>query len=328
MARLLLFVWHRNIFHEPEKVSEMSNDIALSRTQRSNLLSLRRTQALADRTQERLTSGKKVNSVVDNAINFFRARSLTDRAEDFQLVLEDVQQGIRAVQTALDAMDSISTLISQMRGIVFQAKSATKQERQAFNEQFRDVIEQINFLVDDASYHGLTLLNNTQNKLDVSFGVLTQSKLMVEGLQFNRTNVGAGNVSSSLFSVNVYGRDTNGRLAVRLSNLISGGSFTTVGTLSSAISVANAADRIIRLAEERLRGQASTMGVNVAILQVRFNFTESYVNQLATGSDSLTLADLNEEGANLVALQTRQQLGLQSLAVSGQQQQAILTLLQ
>ena len=69
-------------------------------------------------------------------------------------------------------------------------------------------------------------------------------------------------------------------------------------------------------------------GVTDAILETRLNFTSSYVNTLETGSDKLTLADLNEEGANLVALQTRQQLGIQSLAIAGQQQQAILGLLQ
>ena len=57
------------------------------------------------------------------------------------------------------------------------------------------------------------------------------------------------------------------------------------------------------------------------------DFTNEYVNTLQGGSDKLTLADLNEEGANLVALQTRQQLGIQSLSIAGQQQQAILALL-
>ena len=307
----------------------MSSDIALSRTQRSNLLSLRRTQKLADRTQERLTSGKRVNSVIDDAINYFRARALTARADDFNLVLSDVQQGIQAVQTALDALDAISTLLSQMRGIVFQARSASTNERLSFNQQFTDIIEQINFLVDDASYQGLSLLNNTSNELDVGFGVLTQSRLVVEGLKYNRTNPQQTNVSTSLFTVLIYRRQTPGaRIQVDLANIISNGSFTAIGGLNSAMSVAIAADTIIRNSETRLRGQAARLGVNVSILQVRFNFTENYVSQLTTGSDALTLADLNEEGANLVALQTRQQLGLQALSVSGDQQRAIVTLLQ
>ena len=75
-----------------------------------------------------------------------------------------------------------------------------------------------------------------------------------------------------------------------------------------------------------LRTQASTLGSNVALLQTRLNFTESYVNTLSEGSSKLTLADLNAEGANLLALQTRQQLGIQALAFAGQAEQAILRL--
>ena len=75
-----------------------------------------------------------------------------------------------------------------------------------------------------------------------------------------------------------------------------------------------------------LRSQASKLGSNVALLQTRLNFTESYVNTLSEGSSKLTLADLNSEGANLLALQTRQQLGIQALAFAGQAEQSILRL--
>ncbi len=75
-----------------------------------------------------------------------------------------------------------------------------------------------------------------------------------------------------------------------------------------------------------LRSRAQSLGSNVALLQTRLNFTKAYVNTLAGGASKLTLADLNEEGANLLALQTRQQLGIQSLAFAGQAEQTILTL--
>ncbi len=75
-----------------------------------------------------------------------------------------------------------------------------------------------------------------------------------------------------------------------------------------------------------LRSRAQTLGSNVALLQTRLNFTKAYATTLSTGAGKLTLADLNEEGANLLALQTRQQLGIQSLAFAGQAEQTILTL--
>jgi len=75
-----------------------------------------------------------------------------------------------------------------------------------------------------------------------------------------------------------------------------------------------------------LRSRAQTLGSNVALLQTRLDFTKTYVNTLTAGAGKLTLSDLNQEGANLLALQTRQQLGIQSLAFAGQSEQAILGL--
>ena len=75
-----------------------------------------------------------------------------------------------------------------------------------------------------------------------------------------------------------------------------------------------------------LRTQSQVLGTNVAVLQTRLDFTETYVNTLQAGASKLTLADLNEEGANLLALQTRQQLGIQALAFAGQAEQGILAL--
>ena len=75
-----------------------------------------------------------------------------------------------------------------------------------------------------------------------------------------------------------------------------------------------------------LRSRAQILGANVAVLQTRLDFTKNYVSTLTAGAGKLTLADLNEEGANLLALQTRQQLGIQSLAFAGQSEQSILGL--
>ena len=82
----------------------------------------------------------------------------------------------------------------------------------------------------------------------------------------------------------------------------------------------------LQTALDTLRTKTKTLGSNVALLQTRLDFTDNYVNTLQTGADKLTLADLNEEGANLLALQTRQQLGIQALSFAGQAEQGILAL--
>ncbi|MDJ0685627.1 MAG: hypothetical protein QNJ84_13060 [Alphaproteobacteria bacterium] len=301
----------------------MSDQIALTAAQRQSLLSLQRTDDLSSRTQTRLSTGRKINEVVDDAVNFFRARTLTDRANDFALRRDDIDQGISALNTTLDAIEAIDSLLQQLKGIVEASRSQSTQERQSATTQFIEIGEQISELVEDASYQGLNLLSSTNTTLDIGFGIRTSSRLQISGLQLNAT---VGNTTFGIFSFIAFASSNS---TFFISNFgIGGTSFTAFGVDNTAVSNATVAVSNLDAGISRLRGYAQSLGSNVAILQTRLNFTDSYVNELNIGSDKLTLADLNEEGANLVALQTRQQLGIQSLAISGQQQQAILTLLQ
>ncbi|MTI10568.1 flagellin [Curvivirga aplysinae] len=298
------------------------SDIALTAAQRTSLLSLQNTQSLSERTQTRLSTGRAVNNVVDDAVNFFRAKSLTDRAADFELKKTEIDQGISTLNSSLQAIESIDTLVKQMKGIVEAARSQSATERKSATTQFEEIGKQIFQLVEDASYQGLNLVSSTNSTLDVSFGTRTASKLQVSGIDLNKTS---GDVTNGLFSIDTFSAAGNN---INISNFgLSGGTFTTFGTNNSEVDKANDMIQVLDKGIERLRGHAATLGSNVAILQTRLDFTNSYVNELTVGSDKLTLADLNEEGANLVALQTRQQLGIQSLSISGQQQQAVLGLI-
>ncbi len=300
------------------------SDIALTAAQRGSLLSLQDTQTLSERTQTRLTTGRRINGVVDDAVNFFRAKALSDRASDFSLRKDNIDQGVSALNSTLKAIESVDSLVKQMKGIIEAARSQSTSERKAATTQFEEVGKQIYQLIEDASYQGLNLLNNTNATLDVSFGVRTASRLQVTGLDLLET--AGGTKSTSMFSVSAFS-GAGGAISISAFGL-SGGSFTSFGSTNSSLGMANVMTGAIDKAVNRLRGHASTLGSNVAVLQTRLDFTNTYVNELTAGSDKLTLADLNEEGANLVALQTRQQLGIQSLSISGQQQQAILSLLQ
>jgi flagellin-like hook-associated protein FlgL len=298
------------------------SDIALTAAQRTSLLSLQNTQSLSERTQTRLSTGRSVNGVVDDAVNYFRAKSLTDRASDFELKKTEIDQGISALNSALGAIESVDTLVKQMKGIVEAARSQSTSERKSSTTQFEEIGAQIYQLVEDASYQGLNLLASTNSTLDIAFGTRTASKLQVSGLDLNKTSADA---TRGLFTVAVF---SAGGDKIQISNFgLSGGLFTTFGSTNSQVSMANDMIDILDKGVSRLRAHAASLGSNVAILQTRLDFTNAYVNELTVGSDKLTLADLNEEGANLVALQTRQQLGIQSLSISGQQQQAVLSLI-
>lgn len=297
-------------------------DIALTAAQRSSLLSLQQTQTLSDRTQTRLTTGREVNSVVDDAVNFFRARALTDRASDFALRRDDIDQGVSSLNTALQGIESVDSLLNQLQGIVEAARSQSTAERQSATTQFIEVGKQIFELIEDASFAGLNLLNSSNSTLDVAFGVRTSSRLQVTGFNLNTTGADQTN---GIFTVAAF-FGANSDFAISQFG-ISSASFTSFGADNSNVSFATTAVQQIQTGIANLRAAGATLGGNVAVLQTRLDFTDNYVNELNTGADALTLADLNEEGANLVALQTRQQLGIQSLAISGQQQQAILALL-
>jgi flagellin len=77
-----------------------------------------------------------------------------------------------------------------------------------------------------------------------------------------------------------------------------------------------------------LRSQAQALSSNLATVQIRQDFTKAMINTLNNGADSLTLADSNEEGANLLALQTRQQLSTTALSLAAQADQNVLRLFQ
>ena len=318
----------------------MSSDITLTGAQRSALLTLQNVADLSDRTQNRLTTGKKVNSVVDNAVAFFQSKSLNDRAADFTDRKDGIDQGISSITAALGGLEQLDQLLKQMKGVAEASKTQTTTERASATTQFQELGNQISLLIEDASYQGLNLLNNTGSQLDVAFSTRTSSRLQVDGFDLNATSVtatGTRSLFTGINTVNAAGGFDASLDFVGISALSGTGlastdamtfsNFNQIGTNNSYI---GAVDQIITnldSAISRVRATSAEWGTNVAILQTRLDFTNEYVNTLQGGSDKLTLADLNEEGANLVALQTRQQLGIQSLSIAGQQQQAILALL-
>ncbi|MDF1749385.1 MAG: flagellin [Alphaproteobacteria bacterium] len=318
----------------------MSSDITLTGAQRSALLTLQNVADLSDRTQNRLTTGKKVNSVVDNAVAFFQSKALNDRASDFTDRKDGIDQGISSITSALGGLEKIDSLLKQMKGVAEASKTQTATERASSTTQFKELGTQISLLIEDASYQGLNLLNNTGSKLDVAFSTRTASRLEVKGFDLNATSVTASGTRSlftGINTVNAAGGFDASQKFVGVSALTGTGlastdalvfnNFNQIGTNNSFIGAVDQIVTNIDSAISRVRATSAELGTNVAILQTRLDFTNDYVNTLQTGSDKLTLADLNEEGANLVALQTRQQLGIQSLSIAGQQQQAILALL-
>jgi flagellin len=172
------------------------------------------------------------------------------------------------------------------------ADASSASTRAGLVSQFNNILSQITTTAQDASYNGVNLLNGDQLKL--VFNEKGTSTLSITGVTFTASGL-------------------------NVSNLTVGTDFVDNASTNGVLTTLNQASIT-------LRAQASTFGSNLSVVQNRQDFNKNLINVLQTGSSQLTLADTNEEGANLLALQTRQQLSLTSLSLASQADQAVLRL--
>lgn len=306
----------------------MSGDISLTASARTSLISLQQTADLSARTQGRLTTGKKVNTVLDNAVAYFQAQGLSNRASDLTSRKDNIDQGLSTLQATLRGVQGVQNFLQSIKGLVQTAQTQNVQQRATTTTSIQEIGRQINQLIKDTSYAGLNILTNTAAKLSVQFSERTAAVLNVRGFDLDTT---LSNNARGIFTDAAVFNSQGSFIMSGISTNVANGLSYIAGSANSAQSIAGTRFQAIiqRLdrAITQVQNLASQLGVNISILQTRADFTTNYVNDLTTGSDKLTLADLNQEGANLVALNTRQQLGIQSLSVAGQNQQAVLQLL-
>ena len=265
----------------------------LSGATRTNLLALKSTTDKIATVQNRLSTGLKVSSALDNAISYFQARALNDRATDLLNLKDSIDQGVSAVTTAINGLDTIGKLVAQMKGLAMASKSnPNKEDRSRSAVQFDDLRNQLDNLANDSSYKGSNLIKGSPANLKVSFSEDGSSTLTVSGIS----------------------SDASG-LAV----VTAAGNWNADSDIDDAI---NELDSAL----STLRSSAATMGSNAAVLSLRLDFTTNLINSLEGGAAKLVNADLNSESANLLTLQTRQQLGTIGLSIAQQSEQSILRL--
>src|SRR3954471_11158277 len=404
--------------------------IVLSASVRQNLLSLQSTAELLSTTQNRLATGNKVNSALDNPTNFFTAQGLNNRASDINNLLDGISNGVQVLQAANTGITSLQKLVDTAKSIANQvlqapvgystkanvdvtgsgagtgtvtaadlntgklagavitfktstgtlavtigstfatgtgtatvktldqlnsvltsnnvavsgsvsstadtltftstndaasqtitkigtaptgagvdiqgttgatvgtvnaavADATSQATRTNLVGQYNNIITQIGTTAQDSSFNGINLLSNDNLKL--TFNETGKSTLNIQGVNFSAAGLGLG-------------------------SLVSGTDF-----LDS--SSANAIIAKLGTASNSLRSQASALGSNLSIVQIRQDFSKNLINVLQTGSSNLTLADTNEEAANSQALATRQSIAVSALALANQSQQSVLQLL-
>src|SRR2546423_10137701 len=134
--------------------------IVLSAGVRSNLLNLQATGDLISQTQVRLSTGKRVNSALDNPTNFFTAQSLSNRASDLSGLLDAMSTGINTIQAANNGITAITKLVQSAQSLASQAlQTSDVTVRAGLATQFDSIRGQIDLLAADASFNGINLLN-------------------------------------------------------------------------------------------------------------------------------------------------------------------------
>ena len=384
-------------------------DISLTASMRSNLLSLQNTQSLMDMTQERLSTGKKVNSAIDNPSSYYTAQSLTNRAGDLESLLDSMGQAVQTIKAANEGIESITSFVEQAKAIANSARDTSVVEEVASNEMagkgdgstFMAANTEFTVKIGDKTYsykldadikyhasdaddtgHLTTLvgklnaatggLQDALDEANLTFAVEGKSIVLqaandTQPVEKTVVSVSGGGLEMS-GTINPNARDTYveqfNSILTQIDQLASDASYKGVNLLkneklkvvfnedrSSFLEVQgdNADSKGLNLTEvaaggwndidalegsitsieaaiNELRDMATKFGNNYSIVETRQEFTENLINVLEEGADDLTLADMNEESANMLALQTRQQLATNSLSLASQAAQSVLSL--
>lgn len=316
------------------------SQISLSSAIRTNLTSLKQTSSLMEQTTSRLATGKKVSTAVDNPTNFFAAQSYNDRAAGLSARLDGMGEAIQQVKAADNGIGAVKKVLSQMKGVVNDAlANADSSARADLGKQFNELVKQAGTLAKDSGYAGINLLQGNQSRTVEFNEKIGGSTLKISGFNVQAAaadtsaagelDAGTGSHSAFALSFDTDGTDISGIKSY-------GGADGTVGAHEIDWAAASYNDATGGLAtvvsdiekmEDKLKSQASKLASNLAVITEREDFTNKQIDVLQTGADNLTLADLNEEGANLLALQTASQLSVQSLSLASQQNQQVLRII-
>jgi len=266
--------------------------VQLTAGMRANLFSLQQTTKMMDLTQKRLSTGKRINTALDDPVNFFKSKDHYDRATDLAAKKDGMSEAIKTIEAADTGIESIYNLLDQMESLASAAK--TSDNTTDLQNQFNKVRSQIATLAQDSKYGGNNLMNG--DTISVEFDENGINTLSVGATSLRATT--AGSIAGAT---------------------VNAGNFATQVSIESSISE-------IDSAVGNLRTEAQKLASNLSTISIREEFTENMINTLNTGADKLVLADMNEEGANMLMLQTRQALSTTSLSLSSQAAQSVLRL--
>jgi flagellin len=207
-------------------------------------------------------------------------------------------ENLSAAELSLAGVSGIDGEIDGSAGASNTATIGPNNVRRNLVKQFNELRDQLNKLADDASFNGVNLLRG--DKLKITFNEAGTSTIEIQAKDANGNTIAINTSTLGILEATDLEFDSDTTIDTRLT------------ILGGALGM--------------LRAQGSAFGSNLSIVQNRQDFTKAMINTLTTGADNLVLADSNEEGVNMLALQTRQQLSTTALSLSAQADQAVLRL--
>jgi flagellin len=303
--------------------------ISLSGGMRNALYSMGDIQSNIDTANKRLATGKKVNSALDNARSYFAAQGFTKESRDVSSLLDGMDNGLRVVRKSLDAVKGITKLIESAQSLARSANSLATTDtagRDAFATQAAELLSQASRLAFDASFNGNTLLQsnatvpaNTEVITNTAILAAAQTKITLKATDV-RFSAATGVGSAALVTA------THGIQATAVANAPETFASATGDWVGANATRVDTFIAFAATALTNLQTRASNLATQASAIEIRQDYSKAWVRNNNEAADYLTLADINEEGANLSALQTKQQLAVQALSLASRSDQAILRL--
>ena len=259
------------------------------------LSNLMNTQNALNDTQNIISTGKKINSAKDNGAVWSIANTMQGKVDALDSVTDSLNRAQSTIDVAMSAGQQVADLLTQMKAKVLAASdtSLDTTSRTALNEDFKSLRDQITAVVNNADFNGINMVKSGGTAIYALANDSGSSKLTVAA---ENLSLGGSNVT-----------------------LATTASFSSASTASALITTVNTDITNVNTALTKL-------GTGSNALASHQKFVSSLQNSLTTGISNLVDANMASESATLQALQTKQQLGVQALAIANQSSSVLLTL--
>ncbi|HUO99802.1 MAG TPA: flagellin [Rhizomicrobium sp.] len=254
---------------------------------------LNKTQSELTTTQNAVSTGLKVATAKDDGAIFAIAQNMRAQVSGYQAVSDSLNRGMSTIDVALSAGQSVSDLLVEMRQKALSASDASldSSSRKAMDADFIALRDQITTIVQNASFNGINLVDGSTHKITA----LASS----DGTKIITITVNSALMT--LAGLSISGNISTAALAT-----------TMVKTLDKSMAYLNSGLAYLASGSKKY--------------SIQLSFTQKLTDTLTTGIGNLVDADMAQESAQLTALQTKQQLGIQALAIANQSPQIILSL--